>query len=190
MNFWFHNNKGFLGCCIVLSGRYWQMFQSSLLPPSSLWWQRQANIYETSVSIYQTTQRNILKDSHLHIHHHKNLKPHLIRNFLIGRVTAQGRAWIMAYLVILLCMTSFSYFWIMEYLVILLCMTSFSYFWSMEYLVILLCMTSFSYFWSMEYLVILLCMTSFSYFWSMAMSVLLPPHPCIVRTTLTALSSN
>jgi hypothetical protein len=34
------------------------------------------SVFETSVSFYQTTRRNIPEDGHLHIRRRQNLKPH------------------------------------------------------------------------------------------------------------------
>jgi hypothetical protein len=53
-------------------------------PLSGLWeivlMMEAATTSETSVNLYQTTQCNIPKDSHLHTRHRKNLKSHQISN--------------------------------------------------------------------------------------------------------------
>jgi hypothetical protein len=53
----------------------WPTFQKCLLLVSSGWY--------SSVSIYQTTRRNIQEDIHLHTRRRKNLKCHLNTSFVI-----------------------------------------------------------------------------------------------------------
>jgi hypothetical protein len=45
-----------------------------------------ASTSETSVSIYETTLLNVPKDNHLHTHHWKNLKSHLVLSYYMSRI--------------------------------------------------------------------------------------------------------